>query len=83
MANQDGSVKKLFLYTVTLLSVVCNKNCVETEKHFLLDHPLYEDLRLILFLQCSQFIEGFNCLNRDQTIYSYNEYNSHFYVNCF
>ena len=48
------------------LCVVCNKNCVETEKHFLLDCPLYDDLRLILFLQCSQFIEGFNCLNEDQ-----------------
>ena len=47
------------------LCVVCNKNCVETEKHFLLDCPFYDDLRLILFLQCSQFIEGFNCLNQD------------------
>ena len=31
------------------LCIVCNKNCVETEKHFLLDCPLYDDMRLILF----------------------------------
>jgi hypothetical protein len=37
------------------LCVVCNKNCVESEKHFLLDCPLYDDLRLILFLQCSVY----------------------------
>jgi hypothetical protein len=37
------------------LCVVCNKNCVETENHFLLECPLYDDLRLILFLQCSVY----------------------------
>ena len=37
------------------LCVVCNENCVESEKHFLLDCPLYDDLRLILFLQCSVY----------------------------
>ena len=37
------------------LCVVCNKNCAETENHFLLDCPLYDDLRLILFLQCSVY----------------------------
>lgn len=32
------------------LSVLCTNNCVETEKHFLLNCSLYDDLRWLLFL---------------------------------
>ena len=55
LAIETGRYTKLPVPVENRLCVLCNKNCVETENHFLLDCPLYDDLRLILFLQCSVY----------------------------
>ena len=49
LAIETGRYAKPPVPVENRLCVVCNKNCVETENHFLLDCPLYDDLRLILF----------------------------------
>ena len=47
------------------ICVYCSANCLESEKHFLLNCELYNDLRFYLFSECSQYIENFDNLNDD------------------
>ena len=47
--HRNRNVRQAPVLVENRLCVVCNKNCFETENHFLLDSPLYDDLRLILF----------------------------------
>jgi hypothetical protein len=38
---------------------LCDMGVVESEKHFLLDCPLYSDLRYDLYYECSKYIDNF------------------------
>ena len=38
---------------------LCDMVVVENEKHFLLDSPLYSDLRYYLYYECSKYIDIF------------------------
>ena len=44
---------------------LCDMGVVEKEKHFLLDCPLYIDLRYDLYYECSKCIDNFYMLNND------------------
>ena len=44
---------------------LCDMGVVENEKHFLLDCPLYSDLRYDLYYECSKYIDIFYTLNND------------------
>ena len=44
---------------------LCDLKSIENEKHFLLECPLYSDLRYNLFRECSTFIDNFENLNLD------------------
>ena len=47
LAIETGRYAKPPVPVENRLCFACNKNCVENENHFLLDCPLYDDLRLI------------------------------------
>ena len=44
---------------------VCNRNVVENEKQFLIDCPLYSDLRYDIFHTAAELIQGFYNLSSD------------------
>ena len=46
----------------------CNRNVVENEKHFLIDCPLYSDLRYDLFHTAAEHIQGFYNLSSDDKL---------------
>ena len=45
------------------LCLLCDSGSVESEKHFLIECPLYSDLRYDLFLESTLFIENFDTLD--------------------
>jgi len=46
--------------------VLCDNSAVETEKHFLMECPLYTDLRYDLFYESAKYIENFDDLDNNQ-----------------
>jgi len=44
---------------------LCDMRVVENEKHFLLDCPLYSDLRYNVYYECSKNIDNFYTLDND------------------
>ena len=47
------------------LCTFCDMNVIEDEKHFLIDCPLYSDIRFELFQKASEQIDGFHMMTSD------------------
>ena len=54
-------------FQTTIDCAYCVTVTVENEKHFLVECPLYSDLR---YNECTKHIENFNLLSTDQKLYS-------------
>lgn len=65
LAIETGRYTKPPIPVEDRLCVYCSDNSVETEKHFLLNCCLYNDLRFDLYSECSQHIHSFENLNDD------------------
>ena len=63
LAIEVGRYSRPPIPTEERLCVLCDARAIEDEKHFLLECPLYSDLRYDLFYECCKHITNFDNLN--------------------